>query len=241
MIDKLTTLGLSEKEAKTYLYLVEYGISWASEIAKHLNYPKSTVNFLADNLWKRGYVSKSIRANTYYYEVDISFLEALIMREKSEKEYFLQQVIPSLRQMNANTRSKPKIVFFDGKESCQEAYMEILSAKEVFYEFWAHTDLVSAFGEDFMRIFIAERVRKGIFCDAIVTKGDIEELLHKDDDKEKRNMRIFDTAFGKIGSSISIYDNKVLILNLADTYTGVRIENQEFADTMKTIFRICKG
>lgn len=92
-----------------------------------------------------------------------------------------------------------------------------------------------------MRIFITERVRKGIFCDAIVTKGDIEELLHRDDEKESRNMRIFDTTFGKIGSSVSIYDNKVLILNLADTYTGVRVENQEFAETMKTIFRICKG
>jgi sugar-specific transcriptional regulator TrmB len=71
MIEKLQSLGMNEKEAKVYLYLVEYGISGASEIAKHLGFPKSTVNFLADTLWKNGYLSKSIRSNTHYYEADI--------------------------------------------------------------------------------------------------------------------------------------------------------------------------
>lgn len=53
MIEKLQILGMNEKEAKVYLYLIEYGISGASEIAKHLGFPKSTVNFLAESLWKR--------------------------------------------------------------------------------------------------------------------------------------------------------------------------------------------
>jgi hypothetical protein len=31
-----------------------------------------------------------------------------------------------------------------------------------------------------------------------------------------------------------------LVLNLAWLYSWVRIENREFAETMKTIFRICR-
>ena len=69
--DQLHILGFKEKESKVYLYLIEYGISGASEVAHHLGYPKSTVNFLADALWKRGYLTKSIRGNTHYYEADI--------------------------------------------------------------------------------------------------------------------------------------------------------------------------
>lgn len=240
MIEKLMSIGMNEKEAKVYLYLIEYGISGASEIAKYLGYPKSTANFLADTLWKWGYVSKSIKSNTHYYEADIWLLESLLLRERTEKDDFLLSAIPLLRSMNQNIRTKPKIMFFDGEENCKKAYLEILEEEEIFYEFWAHSDLVDAFGEKFMDDFIAERVRRNLFCDSIGTDWIIEQNLHKKDTDEKRSLAIFDTSFGKIGSSISLYKDKVLILNLAGIYSGIRIQNKEFAETMKTIFNICK-
>lgn len=240
MIEKLQSIGMNEKEARAYLYLIEYGISWASEIAGHLGYPKSTANFLAEKLWKSGYVAKSIRSNTHYYEADISLLESLLVRERDETESFLTGVMPLLREMNANTRSKPKIVFFDGRENCQKAYLELLESDSIFYEFWAHEDLVSAFGQEFMDAFIRERVKRDILCDSIGTQWEIEEGLQKKDTIEKRSLKIFDVSFGTIGSSISISGHRVLILNLSGIYTWVRIENREFAETMQTIFRICK-
>lgn len=231
---------MNEKEAKVYLYLVEYGISWASEIAKHLWFPKSTVNFLADTLWKNGYLSKSMRANTNYYEADIKLLVSQIEHDKSEKEKFLQEIIPTLVLMNQNVKSKPKIIFFDGEENCKNAYLELLNIKDIFYEFWAHGDLVEAFGEKFMDDFISERIKRWIFCESIGTDGEIERFLQKKDSLQSRSLRIFDQSFGKIGSSISIYDDKVLVLNLSWIYSWVRIENRDFAETMKTIFFICQ-
>jgi sugar-specific transcriptional regulator TrmB len=53
MKKSLTTLGLNEKQTQVFMYLVEYGISPASEIAKSIDIPKSTVNFLADTLWQQ--------------------------------------------------------------------------------------------------------------------------------------------------------------------------------------------
>jgi HTH-type transcriptional regulator, sugar sensing transcriptional regulator len=135
MIEKLQILGMNEKETKVYLYLVEYGISGASEIAKHLGFPKSTVNFLADTLWNNGYLSKSVRANTHYYEADISLLESQIEQDMSEKEKFIHEVIPMLRLMNQNVKTKPKILFFDGEENCKKAYRELLEITGTFYEF----------------------------------------------------------------------------------------------------------
>lgn len=135
MIEKLQILGMNEKEARVYLYLIEYGISGASEIARHLDFPKSTVNFLAESLWKRGYLSKSMRANTHYYEADINLLESILQREQQEKDSFIEQILPVLREKNANTHMKPKIVFFDGIEQCRNAYLELLTVQEVFLEF----------------------------------------------------------------------------------------------------------
>lgn len=135
MIEQLQKLGMNEKEARVYLYLIEYGISGASEIAKHLAFPKSTVNFLAESLWKRGYLSKSMRANTHYYEADIGLLESLILRDQEEKNTFMREMIPLLREKNANTHMKPKIVFLDGIEQCRNAYLELLTVKGIFFEF----------------------------------------------------------------------------------------------------------
>ena len=239
--DQLHILGFREKESKVYLYLIEYGISGASEVAHHLGYPKSTVNFLADALWKRGYLTKSIRGNTHYYEADIWLLESILEKEILEKRSFLQEMVPILQEKQRNIIAKPKIHFLDGVENCKQAYLELLKSEQVFYEFWSHADLVKAFGSEFMKSFIRERVRRGIFCDSIGITWEIELELQKLDHEEKRNLKIFHSSLGIIGSSIAIYNTSVLVLNLEGISTGVRIENREFAETMKTIFRICKG
>lgn len=93
------------------------------------------MNFIADNLWKNGYVSKSIRSNTHYYEADINLLESQIENDMTEKSKFLHEVIPILTLMNQNVKVKPKILFFDGEENCRKAYLELLEVKDIFYEF----------------------------------------------------------------------------------------------------------
>ncbi len=241
MEQQLWKIGLNPKEIKVYLYLIEYGISGASEVAKHISLPKSSVNFLADNLWRRWFLRKSFRWNTSYYEADISLLETSIAQEIKEKGAFLEEVIPKLRDKNKNVKSSPKIVFFHGVESCKKAYWELLKVKDVFYELGAHEDLANTFWWDFMNDFIAERVKRKIFCDSLWSYGEVEAELQKSDAKEFRSLMLFPESFGTIGSSIAIYEDKVLILNLCDADTWVRIENKEFAETMKTIFRICKG
>lgn len=157
-----------------------------------------------------------------------------------EKKHFLEQTLPELREKNRNTRSAPKILFIEGRENCKKAYLEILKTKDVFYEFGAHADLAEAFGETFMDNFIQERVKKNIFCDSIGTYGPMEAELQKSDTEQLRDLTIFPESFGTIGSSVAVYDNKVLILNLRGADRGIRIENSDFSETMKTLFRICK-
>ena len=67
--------------------------------------------------------------------------------------------------------------------------------------------------------FISERVKRGIFCDSIGTNGEMEKSLQKKDKQQKRRLDIFDHSIGKIGSSICIYTDTVLILNLENTYS----------------------
>mgnify|MGYP006108733261 CR=1 FL=1 len=152
----------------------------------------------------------------------------------------LDVLIPKLKNKLKFTSNKPKITFLEWLESCQNQYWELLST-EVFYEFWAHQDLENTFGKKFMDSFISQRVKKWVFCDSIWSTGEIEEAIQKLDDIQNRDLKIFDQEiYGRIWSSIAIYDDKVLILNLSSLPTGVLIQNPQFAETMKTIYLICK-
>jgi len=239
MKSELQELGLNEKEVKVFLYLIEYGVSAASEISKHIWIPKSTINFLADNLWKRGILKKSFRRKTGYYEADISSFESNILSDLEKKQTLLYQLVPELREKNKNIISKPKISFFDGVEACKNEYLKLLKVQDkVFYEFGAHRDLAEAFWDDFMSDFIHQRVKKKVFCDSIWSSWEVENALQKLDEEHYRRLKIFDNDIGNITSSISIYDDSVMILNLWSSCTWVCIENREFAETMKTIFLI---
>ena len=242
-MNNLQELWFSQKETEVFLYLVEYGVSSASEIAKKLWYPKSSINFIADTLWEQWFLKKSFRKNTGYYEADIDMLEGFIEKEVQLRQAVLKNMIPEFREKNKNVLIKPKIVFFDGKELCMNAYKELLQVKEKrFYEFGAHKDLVDAFGEDFMDSFIANRVRTQVFCESIGSAWEVEREIQKQDHEHLRKLDIFSLEYGEISSSIAIYDDKVLILNLKWwVYSWVRVENQSFAQTLKTIFMICRG
>ena len=241
-MNTLQQLWFSQKEEEIFLYLVEYWTSSASEVAGKLWYPKSSINFIADTLWEKGFLKKTFRKNTWYYEVDIDILEWSIESELDLRKTMLETYIPELREKNKNVLVKPKIIFLDGKESCMNAYRELLRVKEkVFYEFGAHADLVAAFGEKFMNEFIQERVKKKIFCESIGSAGEIEKLIQTHDEEHFRKLDIFSLEYGEISSSIAVYGSNVLILNLKWwLYSGVRVENPSFAETLKTVFLICR-
>ena len=239
MKNVLQEFYLNEKEIEVFLYLIEYGNSPASEISRSIWHPKSTVNFLADNLWKRWILKKTFRKKTGYYEADISSFESNILSDMERKQLLLQKLIPQLKKKNKNIISKPKILFFDGVNACKKEYLKLLKVQEkVFYEFGAHQDLTKAFWDDFMNDFIDQRIKKKVFCDSIWSSWEVEDALQKLDKEHYRRLKIFDKDIWNISSSITIYDDNVMILNLWSSCTGVRIENREFAETMKTIFLI---
>jgi len=90
-----------------------------------------------------------------------------------------------------------------------------------------------------MQDFIESRIKKQIFCESIWSDWEVEKILQLVDDKQMRNLKLFPKKLWEIKSSIVMYENKVLILNLNAIFTGVSIENREFCETMKSIFKIC--
>ena len=228
--------------------MLEYWISPASEVAKNIWFPKSTVNFLADNLWKKWVLKKSFRWKTGYYETDILNFEKIILDEINNKKNILENILPELKEKNQSNIYRPKIIFIDWLENCKKEYLNILKTKDKYYEIWAHWDLVNTFWENFMNNFIKSRIKNNLICDAISNnwprcplRVEVEKKFENKDSEELRELKLFEKSiFWTIYSSIAIYENKVLILNLRWNPNWVLIENKDFYETMKTVFKIAK-
>lgn len=238
MRELLQKLGFSEKEITIYLCLLEFGQCNASKIAQKLTIPKATVLFILKNLVDLGYVQRSQKGRTQYFEAKPEDLKKHKQRDIEEQSASLSSVIPLLEEFKTPYSSEPKVTFFEGIENCKKAYNSILESQTNVLEFGAHEDLVMRFGEKFMNTFMAERAKRNIHLEAICSDTSISKSLQTQDQKQARNIHMFSQKDGQLYSSIAIFENKVLLLNLYYDAFAIIIENQEVSATLKTIFQL---
>lgn len=237
MIEQLIALGLSNKEAHVYLALLELGSQPASVIAKKTGYPKATVLFLFDNLYKKGYIQRSQKGRIFYFYADPKDLEIEKIKEIEKQQNALATTLPTLREFKNPFTSPPKILFFDGMNGCKKAYSLLLESKTSIYEFAAHHDLIKM-GADYMKNFIKERSQRKIFIHAIANDSELHGDFLKKDKFQHRELKLFSSKIGNLYSSIDIFENKVLLLNLYQDCFAILIENKEVAETLKTIHHL---
>lgn len=237
MEKELIYLGFTAKEAQLYLLLLELGIQPAANIAKKLGIPKSTALFILDNLTRRGYVQKSKRGITQFFYADPQDLLQVKQRKHEQDEATLKSLIPLLEETKTPFSAKPKVTFYEGVAGCKKVYRNLLKSETEILEFGIHKDLEEKFGAKFMNDFIADRCKKKIFLRAISSENAIDKALSKLDKAQKREQKFLPTGADTY-SSIAIWEDKVLLLNLHTDAFGIQIENAEFSRTLQTIFEV---
>ncbi len=232
--DQLQNLGFNPKEAEVYMALLEFGTQPASVIAKKTKIPRPTVHFLFKELLEKGFIRKSQRGRTQYFFADPKDLEKAKKAEMKQVEETLKTALPLLKEFKNPFSSQPKVTFFEGLDGCRRAYSLLLESQTEILEFAPHDDLLKM-GEDFMNDFMEERARRKIFIKPICPRNKTHLHYEKLNKKQHREMRMFDPNVGHIYSSITIFENKVLLLNLHQDAFAILIENAEVAETLKTL------
>ena len=238
MFELLKKLGLNSKQIDVYLALLELGSQPASVIAKKISLPKSTVLFLLDQLLEKGIVLKSYKGKTQFFYAEVEDLSKAIKQSQKSQNDALSELIPLLKEFKSPFTSKPKVSFYQGIENCKKSYLQILETQEEFLEFGNHKDLVDKFGQKFMDDFISQRVKLNIKNQSISNSDSLHRSLKENSKTQKRHLKLVPQNLGSLYSSICIYDDKVLILNLHSDAFAILIENAQLAMTMKTIFKL---
>jgi sugar-specific transcriptional regulator TrmB len=235
----LQKLGIEEKEQSVYLSLVDSGTLCAASISQKIGIPKSSVLFLCEKLLKKGVIERSYRGKVQYFLADPNLMQKAVEQEISEKSLSLKALLPILEERKNTFSLPPKVLFFEGVDSCKQAYLKTLEEGEEILEFGDYSATEKTFGKKFMQNFIEKRKRQKIFSKSIGKKDDQTSEVQKNDPQEMRETRFYDSDIGMLFSVVNIFGNdKVLLLNPGDYPFAILIHNKEFFQTMKTIHAI---
>lgn len=240
--NSLEKLGMSNKEIKLYLKLLEFGESGANVLAKSINENRTSTYSLLNAMKSKGFISfYEKKGLKYYVPSDPTFLINKFM----EGAKGLQKVLPELLAIhNKYNTKKPRITFYEGVEGIKqiaEILLEVPGSTRFSFmgvnEATMHPEIKRFYEED----FVNRRIELGITYKGIVA-GHLP-MGNKYAPTEKaqlRELKYVDPKKLPIKNHIDIFPhNKVALYSYhKDEMMGVIIEHEDFYATMKTAFEL---
>ncbi len=132
--EALRKIGLSDREIKVYLALLELGEALASKISEKTDIPRTLVYDILDNLLDKGMVSYVIKSNKKYFSAvePKNLIEMLENQEKEKKELLLQALPELLGMQNKKIEEKAKVEVYEGKEGVKTIFNDVLRVGKEF-------------------------------------------------------------------------------------------------------------
>ncbi len=235
--EALENFGLTNREAKVYLALLESGLVTAHEIAKKTKILRQTVYDILSSLIEKGLVSYFIKSGKKFFEAaDPSKFKSIL----KEKEEIIDKILPKLESLKEFTKLKPKVEFYEGIEGLKTIYNDIIKNAETLYEYGNAENYVKTLRLHFIKNYIKKRVEAKIKLRLITEKDEKTEEVSKTDKKIFRETKSLE-VMKEIQTINYIYANKFAILTLTKEPIGIIIENKEIAETQKKIFESLWG
>jgi sugar-specific transcriptional regulator TrmB len=226
-LDILTKIGLSDKESKVYLGLLELGAQPASTIAKKAEINRTTCYVILNSLIDKGLVTSYNKASIKYFSASEpdNLLEFIKAQKKRLERYSqeLEENIETLYQIEQGNTAKPKLTVFEGFENTKNIYNDILEAKNL--KAVTNSDekpekLRNFIDEEFDKQRIKKKISiKELQSENTNPKSKIREKL------ELKDAKTIPQKY-KIKTDLYLYDNKISIIFYDnDKFSGVIMES----------------
>jgi HTH-type transcriptional regulator, sugar sensing transcriptional regulator len=237
----LIDFGLSEKEAKIYICLLELEIATAREISQKSGVNRSSAYVVIESLQTKGLVGTSDKNGILSF---IASSPDILQRSASASAFRqndilkrIETIVPELKSLHKGIKQKPKVRVFEGKEGLINAFNDALNQKEKKIRVVSNPgNLMKIIPKKFFLDYVKRKNEKEIHMFGIHPNGILEKLLFKlNTSKFDRNILIDRKKFN-FSADIAIYDNKVGYMSKENGGLAITIENDEVAESMKQIF-----
>lgn len=237
MFEKLVEFGLSEKEAKVYLALMELGEASVTEIARRARVTRTNAYHLLGALSSYGLVGGEQGDSKTMFVAQKPEKLLNFVREKmhaAENHYReMQGLMPEFKSLYHDPDQKTKIKYFDGVEGVMAIYDDTLTARSKIFSYSSSADREAVL-PGFFHEYYVKKAQKGIETESFVSGFGLTEEQKNALGAYKISAKFLPERFA-ISSEINIYDNKVAVVSLKEK-TGFIVEGKEVADTFKKMF-----
>ncbi|PIZ72141.1 hypothetical protein COY07_03625 [Candidatus Peregrinibacteria bacterium CG_4_10_14_0_2_um_filter_43_11] len=226
--------GLSEKEAKVYLTLLELKEALPSSISRRSGIKRPTTYVVLDQLQKKGLVSYVKKGKWQYFQA----INPHSLLEKEYNRYHgLELALPELLQLHQRYAVTPQMQVFEGKAGLIQIMEDTLTTKTELLV-WANTTAaVMSCLKDYYPEYIRKKVERGIWVRGVVCDDKLSVQFKERGKAELRELYLIPEKDFPFKNEINIYDDKVAIVSHEDEI-GVIIRNQNIADTQRAIFKL---
>ncbi len=224
----LQNLGLEERSAKIYLYLIKNGQDSALQIAKGTFIDRTTCYDLLEKLIQQGLVSCIVSNGTRQFR---SLRSDDLLVYFKDKYSSLKNFLPELKQFEHHKKETFQCEFYQGLEGIKTPLKELVASGSDHYvinirkEF--ETILEYYNDQAILRLDSVKAQERGI-----VPRGEQFKRLRKG------FYRIIDKRFLSSSVTTLIYGTTVIFLIWTEPYFAIHIKSKEFARSQLEYFRL---
>jgi sugar-specific transcriptional regulator TrmB len=233
LIPILTNIGLTDKEAKVYISLIETGTNIVSKIAEKARTNRVTTYDILEKLISKGFVSSFTKQRIKYFSATDP---EIITSNFEQKTKALKDSVHEFKRLKGET-SHPRIQYFEGLDGIKAIYGDTLNSKTEILNF-SNSEEIRKYWPTYDKDYVSKRAKKKIFLKGIITADEAGKKVKSEDPLYFREMRLIQKDKYNFTNEINIYDDKVAIISFADELIGMIIESKEIANTQRTIFQM---
>lgn len=242
---ELTNLGLSSKEARVYVALLEVGTASAQAIARRAGVVRPTAYVILEALSKKGLASKATGPDAkkmLFVAEAPERLRTFLQQQKQQidrQRQDLDRLLPELRSHYLRGEEKPRVRLFEGKEGLRALQEEFISAGPgPVVSVASADDLYTLFPEpEFHEHIRSVRLRAGLHARYVYTTAGTPSSL-EEDQRYRRESRYMSPERLPIRGSIAVNGPVLSLVSFRNKIIGVLIEHQDVADAFRALFEI---
>jgi len=233
LLPVLTNIGLTDKEARVYLSLVELGPSLVSSVASKAKINRVTAYDILEKLKAKGLLSSFTKQHIKYFTATDPEVVASNFEQRSKS---LTAAVPSLKRLRGET-AHPRIQYFEGLDGIKAIYEDTLNSKTEILNF-SNSEEIRKIWPTYDTDYVTKRAKRHIFLKGIIQADEAGKKVKSEDALYHREMRMISKDKYNFTNEINIYDDKVAIISFSDELIGMIIESKEIANTQRSIFQM---
>jgi HTH-type transcriptional regulator, sugar sensing transcriptional regulator len=236
MINELIEdIGLTEREAKTYLALIKLGKTTTGPLSRESSVPSSKIYFILSSLEDKGLANHIVQGKTKYFQGEEPKKILAIFKERERK---VESLVKELEKKKAELKGKSSVELFEGIKAIKNLWIALsenakgdtwrgfgnvdnVYTKELadFYEWWGYQKEST----QLQNINILSERNEKIFKER-----------YKKYTKQMKGRFFFSKYY--FPHDLAVIQNKVIITHLTKQPIAIVIENELLAESYKKFF-----